>query len=236
VHSLSHQARLTEGCLVRNAWVCPEYLSTRAGELQSATVTHLQITVISVVIAAAVALPLALLARRVAPVRPVILGAATGIYTVPSLALFSLLLPLTGLSTTTVVIGLVLYSLTVLIRSVLSALDAVPAEIVDAGRGMGLSARSLLWRVELPLGLPLLISGLRVATVSTVALATVGTVVGHGGLGDLIYLGLRANFRAQVLTASVLCVLVAVTLDLTLLAVQRLLTPWLRTVRATGAA
>jgi osmoprotectant transport system permease protein len=217
-------------CLLEDVWVCPEYLSSRRSELVDAVVAHLQITVVSVAVGALVALPLALLARRVRGLRPIVLGASTALYTVPSLALFSLLLPFTGLSRTTVVIGLVLYSLTVLVRTVLTGLEGVPEEVRDAARGMGFAPSALLWRVELPLALPVVVSGLRVATVSTVALTTVGTIVGNGGLGDLVYDGLRTDFRAEVLTASVLCVALALALDAVLLVAGRLLVPWRRGV------
>ncbi|HVN13427.1 MAG TPA: ABC transporter permease [Kineosporiaceae bacterium] len=224
----SHPPTVADDCLLRNAWVCPEYVRTRADELTAATVEHLRITVISVVLGAALALPLALLARRVRRLQVTILGLSTAIYTIPSLALFSLLLPFTGLSDKTVIIGLVLYSLTILVRAALTGLDGVPEEVRDAGRGMGYSANGLLWRVELPLALPVLIGGLRVATVSTVALVTVGTIVGSGGLGDLIATGLQSNFKAQVLTASVLCVVIALVLDLLLVLTQRVFMPWRR--------
>lgn len=216
------------GCLLENAWVCPEYVTSRRPEILAALSAHVQITVVSVVLGALVALPLAVLARRVRAVRPVVLGASTALYTVPSLALFSVLLPFTGLSRTTVVTGLVLYSLTILVRTVLTGLEGVPEEVRDAARGMGFSPRALLWRVELPLALPVVVSGLRVATVSTVALTTVGTIVGNGGLGDLVYDGLRTDFRAEVLTASVLCVALALVLDAVLLVAGRVLVPWRR--------
>lgn len=219
---------VSAGCLLENAWVCPEYVTTRRPEILAALSAHVQITVLSVVLGALVALPLAVLARRVRAARPVVLGASTALYTVPSLALFSVLLPFTGLSRTTVVTGLVLYSLTILVRTVLTGLEGVPEEVRDAARGMGFSPRALLWRVELPLALPVVVSGLRVATVSTVALTTVGTIVGNGGLGDLVYDGLRTDFRAEVLTASVLCVVLALVLDGVLLAAGRLLVPWRR--------
>jgi osmoprotectant transport system permease protein len=224
----SHAPTVADDCLIRNAWVCPEYVRTRAGDLATASLEHLRITVISVVLGAVLALPLALVARRVRRLRATILGLATAIYTIPSLALFSLLLPFTGLSDRTVIVGLTLYTLTILVRAVLSGLDGVPEEVRDAGRGMGYSPRGLLWRVELPLALPVLIGGLRIATVSTVALTTIGTIVGSGGLGDLIQTGLQSNFKAQVLTASVLCVVIALVLDLLLLGVQRVLMPWRR--------
>lgn len=217
-------------CLLENAWLCPEYVTSRRPEILAALSAHVQITVLSVVLGALVALPLAVLARRVRAVRPVVLGASTALYTVPSLALFSVLLPFTGLSRTTVVTGLVLYSLTILVRTVLTGLEGVPEEVRDAARGMGFSPRALLWRVELPLALPVVVSGLRVATVSTVALTTVGTIVGNGGLGDLVFDGLRTDFRAEVLTASVLCVVLALVLDAALLLAGRVLVPWRRGV------
>ncbi len=223
-----HPPTVADSCLLRNAWVCPEYVRSRSSELVAASTEHLRITLVSVVLGALVALPLALLARRVLRLRALVLGVSTAVYTVPSLALFSLLLPFTGLSERTVIIGLVLYSLTVLVRAVLSGLDGVPEEVRDAGRGMGYSRRGLLWRVELPLAMPVLVGGLRIATVSTVALTTIGTIVGSGGLGDLISTGLQSNFKSQVLTASVLCVVLALVLDLLLVGVQRLLMPWRR--------
>ena len=223
-----HAANLADSCLLRKAWVCPEYLSTRRTELLQALLVHTEMTLISVFVGALVALPLAILAHRWRRTQSPLLGIATVIYTIPSLALFSLLLPFTGLSRTTVVIGLVLYSLTILLRNGLAGLESVPEESLDAARGMGFSPGRMLWRVELPLALPAVMAGLRVATVSTVALATIGTVVGNGGLGNLIKDGLRSNFKAEVLTASVLCVVLAVVLDLLLLAVQRACTPWRR--------
>lgn len=221
---------LADSCLLRNAWVCPEYVDTRRSELLAALSDHLTITVVSVLLGALIAFPLGVLAYQRRRIGAFVLGLATTVYTVPSLALFSLLLPFTGLSRTTVVIGLVLYSLTILVRNLLAGLVSVPDEVADAARGMGYSVTRMLIRVQLPLALPAVFAGLRVATVSTVALATVGTVVANGGLGDLIFAGLRSNFKAEVLTASVLCVALAVVLDLLLLLVQRVLTPWNRGV------
>jgi osmoprotectant transport system permease protein len=221
-----------QSCLVTNDWICGEYLRSRSQELTDATVQHIGITVVSVLIGLAVALPLALLARRglrrgrrfAGPV----LGLTTVLYTVPSLAMFSLLLPLFGLSAALVVTGLVLYSLTILVRNILAGLEAVPQEAKEAARGMGYGPARLLWEVELPLALPAVMAGLRIATVSTVALTTVGSLVGKGGLGNLIEDALPSFFKAQVLTASVLCVLLAVAADLLLLVLQRQLTPWTR--------
>ncbi|WP_256106847.1 ABC transporter permease [Streptomyces sp. ODS05-4] len=223
------------GCLVANAWICGEYLSSRGQELTDATLQHVWITVVSVLLGLAVAFPLALLVRARPRFAAPVLGLTTVLYAIPSLAMFSLLLPLFGLSAALVVTGLVLYSLTILVRNILAGLAAVPAEAREAARGMGYGPARLLWEVELPLALPAVLAGVRMATVSTVALTTVGALVDYGGLGTLITTGLKSYFKAQVLTASVLCVLLAVVADLLLLGLQRLLTPWTRTPRTPRA-
>jgi len=221
-----------QNCLVTNDWICGEYVRSRSQELIDATVQHVWITAASVAIGVLVAFPLALLARRYRAFAGPILGLTTVLYSIPSLAMFSLLLPLFGLSASLVITGLVLYSLTILVRNILAGLQAVPEEAVEAARGMGYGSLRLLWEVELPLALPALLAGVRIATVSTVALTTVGAIVDYGGLGTLILDGLDSAFKAQVLTASVLCVLLATAADLLLLGLQRLLTPWTRASRA----
>jgi len=228
---VSAQAAEVAKCYLDNSWICGRYWSDYRPELTDATVQHLWITVVSVLAGLALAVPLALLARRNPTVESVVVGGTTIIYTIPSLALFSLLLPLTGLSATTVIIGLALYSLTILVRNVLAGLRSVPAEVVESARGVGYSDARLLTRVELPLALPVIMAGLRVATVSTVALVTVGSIVSYGGLGNLMLRAVNTQFKAQILAASVLCVLLAVALDLLLVLLQRALTPWTRHAR-----
>lgn len=220
-----------DDCLARNEWICGEYLSTRREILLDAVLQHLELTAASVFIALVVALPLAVLARRRRWAAGPVLAVTTILYTIPSLAMFSLLLPVYGLSASLVVAGLVLYSLTLLVRNILAGLRAVPEEIRQAARGMGYGPVRLLLAVELPLALPAAMAGLRIATVSAVSLLTVGAIVGFGGLGNLIYSGMNTYFKAQVLTASVLCVLIAVAADLLLLGAQRLMTPWTRAGR-----
>lgn len=215
-------------CLIRNDWICGEYLRTRASDLASALGQHVAITVVSVLVGLVVAFPLALLARRYRRLEWFVVGTTTAIYTIPSLALFSLLLPFTGLSATTVVIGLALYSLTILVRNILEGLVGVPEEVRESAVGMGYGRTRLLFGVELPLALPTIMAGLRVATVSTVALVTVGSIVGKGGLGNLLLDAVETQFKAQVLAASVLCVLLALVLDLLLVAGQWVFTPWSR--------
>lgn len=211
-----------------NDWVCGSYLADRRDELVSATLQHLAISVIAVLVGLGLAFPLALVARRHQRLESSILGVSTGLYTIPSLALFPLLVPFTGLSATTVVVGLALYALTVLVRAFLEGLRSVPAEVRESATGLGYSAAGRLFRIELPLALPVIMAGLRVATVSTVALTTVGTLVGHGGLGNLISDGVFTNFRAELLAACVLCVLLAMVLDVVVVLAQRALTPWTR--------
>lgn len=217
-----------DDCLARNEWICGEYLSTRRHILLDAVVQHVWLTAVSVGIALVIAVPLAVLARRWGWAAGPVLAATTVLYTIPSLAMFSLLLPLYGLSATLVVAGLVLYSLTLLVRNILAGLRGVPEETRQAARGMGYGPVRLLLTVELPLALPASMAGLRIAAVSAVSLVTVGAIVGFGGLGNLIYSGMNTFFKAQVLTASVLCVVIAVLADLLLLLAQRLLTPWTR--------
>ncbi|MGW1163435.1 ABC transporter permease [Streptomyces sp. NPDC002519] len=220
-----------DDCLARNEWICGAYVRTRRHVLLDALAEHLQLTAASVLIALVIAVPLALLARRWTGVAGPVLAGTTMLYTIPSLAMFSLLLPLYGLSPTLVVAGLVLYSLTLLVRNILAGLRAVPEETRQAAHGMGYGPIRLLLTVELPLAMPAAMAGLRIATVSAVSLVTIGAIVGFGGLGNLIYAGMNTYFKAQVLTASVLCVLIAVAADLLLLGVQRLITPWARAAR-----
>ncbi|MFE9884382.1 ABC transporter permease [Streptomyces scopuliridis] len=221
-----------DDCLARNEWICGDYLASRRGILWDAVLQHLHLTFLAILLAVLIAVPLALAARRwnwaVGPV----LGITTILYTIPSLAMFSLLLPLYGLAASLVVAGLVLYSLTLLVRNILAGLRAVPEETRQAARGMGYGPVRLLLTVELPLALPAALAGLRIATVSAVSLVTIGAIVGYGGLGNLIYAGMNTFFKAQVLTASILCVIIAVAADLLLLGLQRLLTPWARERRA----
>lgn len=226
------QVAAQSNCLVRNDWICPEYIRTRSAILAQAVSEHVWITVVSVLLGLVIAFPISLLARRYRRLEWFIVGTTTAIYTIPSLALFSLLLPWTGLTSTTVVVGLVLYSLTILVRNMLEGFRGVPADVRESALGMGYGRTRLLFRVEVPLALPSIMAGLRVATVSTVALTTVGAIVGYGGLGNLLFEAVDTQFRPQVLTASVLCVLLAVTFDLLLVGAQWVLTPWARTGRA----
>ena len=209
-----------------NKWYCADYLKDRHGDLTSALTQHLQITAWSLGLGIVIAFPLALLARRLPRLQGLVLGTSTMLYTIPSLALFPLLVPFTGITEKTVVIGLALYALTILVRSMLAGLTGVPEEVRESARGLGYGRLRLLVRVELPLALPVIMAGIRVATVSTVALTTVGTLVSYGGLGDLIRDGVQNDFKAELLAASVLCVVLAVVLAAVVVGIQWLVTPW----------
>jgi osmoprotectant transport system permease protein len=194
------------------------------------TAQHVRLTIGAVVLGALIALPLALLARRTRLLSGPVLSLSSIIYTIPSLAMFSFLAPFTGpLSATTVLIGLTLYTLVILVRNFLTGLQAVPADVREAARGMGYGSARLFVQVDLPLALPAFMAGLRIATVSTVALTTVGVITGNGGLGQLIIGGFNANFyRAEIVTGALGCVVLALVADLLLAGAQRLLTPWTR--------
>jgi osmoprotectant transport system permease protein len=210
-------------------WVRWSWVVDHLDDIGAALREHVALTAAAVVVGALIAVPLGVLATR----RRRLLGpllAVTGVlYSIPSLALFALLAPITGyLSHTTALIALVAYTLLILIRNVVAGLDAVPAEITEAATGMGYGSLRRLLRVELPLAAPAILAGVRIATVSTVGLVTVAFVLGRGGLGDLIYEGLRRDFRTPTVVGSVLSVALALVADLGLVLLQRVVTPWSR--------
>ena len=223
---------LADSSGVPNPWLSWKYISGHYDAIEAATRQHISLTLVSVSVGLLISFPLALLATRRRRTAGPILALAGVLYTIPSLALFVALVPVTGLKPLTVEIGLTAYTLVILVRNVAAGLAGVPADVVEAARGLGYGSLRLLLRVELPLALPVILAGLRVATVSTIALTTIGGYVGYGGLGDLIFQGLNSLYRAQVLTASLLCVALAVIADLLLLGLQRVLTPWTRGVAA----
>jgi osmoprotectant transport system permease protein len=217
-----------------NPWFSWRYVRDNADILLTALEFHAGITARAVLIALVVALPLAVVSYWWRPLTGPILALSGILYTIPSLALLALLAPAVGTTTdTSILIALVLYALLVLVRNSLAGLTQVPGEVRDAAAGMGYGKLGRLMRIELPLALPGILTGLRLATVSTVALTTVGGIIGRGGLGDLILGGFRNNFyKAQILTASLLCVLLALVLDLILAGIGRALTPWTRERRS----
>jgi osmoprotectant transport system permease protein len=213
-----------------NPWFSWQYVQDNAGTIMTKLGFHIGITLETVVIALVVAVPLAVLAYWIRPLTGPILALSGVLYTIPSLALLALLAPVLGATNrVTVLIALVLYALLLLVRNALTGLTQVPAEVRDAAAGMGYGRFGRLWRVELPLALPGIVTGLRLATVSTVALVTIGAIIGQGGLGDLIMGGFWNNFyKAEIITGTVLCVALALIFDLLIVGLGRVLTPWSR--------
>jgi osmoprotectant transport system permease protein len=220
---------LSDGdCLVRNSWICAKYLSTRQDMILSDLRQHVTLTVVAVIVGFLISVPLTLLVRRFRRAEGPVVALTSVLYSLPSVALFAVLVPFTGLTSTTVEIGLVTYTLVIFVRNTLAGLDSVSPDVLDAARGVGMSRLTTLVRVELPLALPAILAGFRVATVSTVALVTVGALIGTGGLGQELSDAFSSYFKAEALTASVLCVLLAVTADLLIVGVGWFLTPWRR--------
>jgi osmoprotectant transport system permease protein len=185
------------------------------------------------VIGFALSMALALLARRWSVLRGPTIGITGMLYAIPSLAAFGLLIPFTGLSLLTAEIAMVSYTLLILIRNILAGLDGIAPEILEAADGMGLTGGQRLWRVELPLALPVIIAGLRIATVTTIGLVTVTSFIGEGGLGYFILnIGISRFFPTAIYVGALLSVVLAVAADLLFVWLQRALTPWSR-ARAT---
>ena len=222
---LKIHSRSTPSCVDDNGF-CPSWIAHNLNRYETPLWQHLKLTVLSVAIGFAIAFGLALLAHRRRWLVPPITQITGILYTLPSVAVFFLLLPLTGRGTETALIALVSYTLLIIFRNVMTGLDGVPPEARDAGRGMGLTEGQLLWKVELPLALPEIMAGLRIAVTSTVGLAALAVYAGAGGLGGALFADI--NFRSNVAVAGGLCVLLAVALDLLVLALQRALTPWTR--------
>jgi len=220
-----------------NPWFTWDYVKDNSEDIRTALEQHITLTLQTIVLGLLVAVPLALVARRWRWLAGPILGAAGVLYTIPSLALFAFLAPFTGTTNPrTVLIGLVIYALLVLVRNIVAGLDSVPEDVREAARGMGYGPARLFWRIELPVALPTIMAGVRIATVSTVALVTVGVITGNGGLGQLIVRGFFNNFyRAEIATATALCLALALTADLALAGLTRVLSPWARRQTARSA-
>ena len=203
-----------------------DWVSTHLDDIGAATREHVVFTVVATLLGLAISFPLALVARRWRFLAAPVLSTAGILYTIPSLALFGLLTPWTGLSRTTAIIGLVTYTLLILIRNIVIGLDGVAPEVREAATGMGFGPARRLFRIELPLALPVIVAGIRVAVVTTIGLVTVTAYIGQGGLGRLILDGLTRDFRTPLVVGAVLSVALAVVADVTLAAIQRRLTPW----------
>lgn len=194
---------------------------------------HVWLTLLAVGIGLLIALPVSVYVQRRRRLYPVAAGFAGVLYTIPSIAFMGLLIPFTGLSTTTALLPLVSYTLLIFVRNIVTGLDGVPEDTREAALGMGYSVRQLRWRVEIPLALPAIVAGVRLATVSTIGLVTVTALIGKGGLGYLLLAGFRNLLprTTAVMIGAVLSVGLAVAADILLLRLQRSLTPWSRGVR-----
>ncbi len=223
--SFCHQHEQT-GCVASNGLFCAGWAADNLDRYVAPFFKQAELVVISVGIGFAIALALALLSHRNRWLIPPVLGFTGVLYTIPSIAFFFLLLPITGFGSDTAVIALSAYTLQIIYRNIMAGLANVPGGAKDAGRGMGMSERQLLWRVELPLAVPELVAGLRIATVSTVALATLAFLAGAGGLGQPLYND--PAFRTNIIVAGGLAILMAIAFDVMLLGLQRLVTPWRR--------
>lgn len=207
---------------------CFDWARNHIDRYGTPTLQHLELVLFSVVLGFALAFALALLGHRRTWLQPPLLAATGVLYTIPSLAFFFLLLPITGLGRTTAVVVLAAYTLQIIYRNTVLGLANVPDSVKDAARGMGLTERQVLWRVELPLATPEIIAGLRIATVSTVAIATLAVFIGAGGLGTQIYGSGNLTFPTSVIIAGGIGILMALGFDALLLGLQRLATPWRR--------
>lgn len=206
----------------------PEWVGRNLDRIWEQLGQHVFLTFLAVAIGLLIALPVGVYAYRHRRFYAPVTWVAGFLYTIPSLALFAFLTTYTGLTTLTAEIGLVSYTLLILIRNVVAGLDGVPADTKEAARGMGYTGRQLLWRVELPLAFPVILAGVRVATVTIIGLVTVTALIGKGGLGFFILQGMRRFFSTPIVVGAVLSVLLAVIADLALLGLQRVLTPWAR--------
>ncbi|HEX8026623.1 MAG TPA: ABC transporter permease [Candidatus Limnocylindrales bacterium] len=206
--------------------------------LASRTVQHLYLTAIAVTIGFAISFGLAVWAIRRRRAYAPIVGVTGLLYTIPSLALFPLFIPVTGLTDLTAEIPLVLYSLLIFVRNIAAGLDGVPRDVLEAADGTGFGPRSRFWQVEVPLAIPLIVAGIRLATVSTIGLVTITGILGDrfGGLGFFIFEGRRHAFATEIFLGGLATVALAVAMDLVLTSIQRRLTPWQRQRLADGPA
>lgn len=214
-----------------NAWIDWSWVSDHTTEISTRLREHVVLALLALLYGLLIALPLGIVASRRRRLLAPILGVTGALYTIPSLAAFAFLLPFTGLSRDTALIPLTAYSLLIIVRNIVTGLDGVPPEVVDAARGMGYSAPRQLVQIELPLAVPAIIAGIRIAAVTLIGLVPVAALIGQGGLGAMMLDGFQRAFRTPITVAGVLVIALAVVTDAVLLLLQRLLTPWARRSR-----
>jgi osmoprotectant transport system permease protein len=209
-------------------WIGDHFWSGRNLSIVDALRQHVELTAIAVGVGLLLSLPLAVLAWRFRWLESPVLGTTGLVYTIPSLALFAFFVPITGLGRMTSEIGLVGYTLLILVRNTVTGLDGVPEDVREAARGMGYRPMRQLLQIDLPLAVPAIVAGVRIATVTTIGLVTVTALIGQGGFGQLIYDGLLRDFRTPLVLGTVLSVALAAAVDVGLVLVERALTPWSR--------
>ena len=205
-----------------------DWIARNVGQIADRTWQHLSLTAVSVGIGLIISVGLAIVSLRWRWAYTPVTWVTGLLYTIPSLALFALLVPVVGLNATNAVIALTSYTLLIIIRNLVAGIDGVPDAVLEAADGMGYTRRARFWKMEVPLALPVIIAGLRIATVTTVGLVTVTAVLGLGGYGYFILRGLNTFFWTQILVGVVLSVVLATVLDVAFLILQRLLSPWAR--------
>jgi osmoprotectant transport system permease protein len=220
-------------CIRENRQFCPDWVVDNFDRVFAPRlVEHIELTAIAVGIGFAIAFVAALTAYTQRWFETPFAIFAAFLYTIPSLAFFQLLVPITGLTVTSAEIALVSYTLLILFRNILTGLREVPEDAREAARAMGLTQWQILWRVELPLAVPAIMAGIRIATVTIISLATVAAFIGVGGLGEPIFNAIQSGFKTQFIAAGVLAVLLALVVDALLVLLQRGIAPWMRARRA----
>lgn len=219
------------GCIEENKLFCPGWVVDNADRYVDPTLQHVVLVVSAVAAGFLIAFSLAVLAHRHHWLSSPFLAATGVLYTIPSISFFFLLLPVTGRGAVTAIIALTAFTLQIIFRNMTTGLRNVPAEVTDAARGVGLTKKQMLWQVEIPLAMPEIIAGLRIATVSTVALATLAVFANGGGLGTEIVVGSNITFKTGIIVAGSIAVLMAILFDALLLITGRLLTPWTKVAR-----
>jgi osmoprotectant transport system permease protein len=223
------------GCVAENGF-CPHWIADNFDKYFGPLREHIILVLLSVGIGFAIAFTLAIIAHRQRWLTGPIVGVTGALYTVPSIAAFFLLVPITGFGNQTAIIALVAYTLLILFRNITTGLRNVPEDTIDAARGMGLTDGQILRQVELPLALPEILAGVRIALTTTVGLATLAFFAGGGGLGEQIYSTKAGTgglfFQSNVVVAGGLAVLLAAVCDLIVLSIQRVALPWRRATPA----
>ncbi|MGG3737746.1 ABC transporter permease [Aeribacillus pallidus] len=202
-----------------------ETVSSRSDQIATGIIEHICLSLISISIAIILSVPLGIYITRHEKWAEWVIGVTAVFQTIPSLALFGFIVPLLGTGALTAIIALTIYALLPILRNTYTGIKGVDQSVIEAGRGMGMTNRQILWKIEIPLSLPVIMAGIRTATVLTVGIATLATFVGAGGLGDLIYRGLSTWNNQLVLAGAIPAALLAIFFDFFLKLIERLSTP-----------